>query len=160
MSVAVSFKITGAKELQKKLRELGPKIEKKVMRQALRAGAKIIQAEAKKLAPVDSGELRAGIKVRAVKKRKPGQVRIRVSTGEDDAFYGFFVEYGYMKQETRRLPDGKIISLKRGQGTPTFVPPRPFVRPAFETKKEEATKAITAAIAAGIEREASRGAAA
>lgn len=157
---AGTIKLTGARELDLALRNLDRKIARKLVRQALRAGAKIIRDEAQQNAPVLSGQLKKSIKVRAAKSRRRGVIRLQVQTADGDyagdEFYASFIEYGFMKQETRRLEDGSLISLKRGSGTPTYFPPRPFMRPAFESKKHEAARLVETTLRESIEREAAK----
>lgn len=130
--MAVSGTISGLEPLLKKLKTLEPKIAKKVLRQSLRAGAKIIQTAAKAKAPVKSGQLRKAIKVRAQKRTRRGTIGVNVSVGEKDfageVFYGSFIEFGSSK-----------------------MPARPFMKPAFQENKAAALQVIQDGIAAGIE---------
>lgn len=128
------FRVEGLEELERTLRELPDKVEKKVVSQALRKGLKPIQKEAKNLAPVLSGQLKKAIKIRAGK-RKKGQVSVNVIIGDKDFqnFYPKFIEYGTSK-----------------------LPANPFMRTAYANKKAEAIGIIEIEIAAGIEREAAK----
>ncbi len=88
--------VTGAKELDRKLRDLAPKLSKKIVRSSLRKAAKPVQARAKTIVPVRTGFLKKAIKVRAMRRSR---VRMGVrATLEDrtfqDAFYGKWVELG------------------------------------------------------------------
>jgi HK97 gp10 family phage protein len=143
-----NFSIAGIPEVQKAFRELPNTLAKKVIRQALRAGMKVIKNEAVKLAPKKSrkskktknlkrtGALRKAIKVRAVV-RKRNVIGIDLKVGDGDflgkTFYAAFVEFG-----TSRMPA------------------HPFMRPAFESKKSEASAIIKQLILEGIEREAKK----
>src|SRR3954447_12368252 len=101
-----SIDLRGAKELISKLKTLEPRIERKLLRQALRAGAKVIQAEAQARVPVKTGRGRKGIKVRAMSRMKRGTVGVKVQTSEGDyqgdEFYLSFIERGYFKQPVAR----------------------------------------------------------
>jgi hypothetical protein len=58
-----------------------------------------------------------------------------------DAFYASWVEYGHFT----RAPSGITKTAKaaaRALGVTTFVPPHPFMRPAFEAKKGAALEAM------------------
>lgn len=129
--MAVSGTIEGFDKVFKRLKELEPKVAKKVLRQALRAGAKIIQTRAKANAPVLTGQTKKAIKIRAGK-RSRGSVGVNVSIGArdyvGDQFYAAFHEYGTSKMQAR-----------------------PFMRPAYDSEKEKAAEVIQRKILEGIE---------
>jgi len=107
-------------DLLKKLRKLPSKVRDKVVVGAVRASAKPIIKEARALAPKRTGNLAKSIG--ANKRRSKGTiVHFSVSPrkgGKYDGWYAHFVEFG-----TRKMA------------------PRPFLRPAFENKGEEAINA-------------------
>lgn len=146
--------LKGFKQLEKKLLGLEKKVAKKLVRRALRDGAKIIHQEARLRVPVKTGRLRRSIKVKAAKKRKKHQVAIIVQCGEGDfvgdTFYGGMIEFGYEKVPVYRGSDGRFRSAKRGTQPTTTVPPQPFMRPAFDSKKGAAVSAIENTLSAGI----------
>lgn len=74
--------ITGIKDVDKRLKRLEPKIQKKVIRQAMRGGLKTLAALLRSEAPVDTGATKAGIKVRAVKSRRRGTIAMEVRIQE------------------------------------------------------------------------------
>lgn len=93
--------VIGLEGFDRKLKDLEAKLAKKIVRQALRAGGKIVATKAKALVPVDTGALRKSIKVRAAKGRR-GTIGIRVATGtrqelgidaSDRWYYPAVVEY-------------------------------------------------------------------
>lgn len=59
----LDVKIKGFAELQKALDELPGKLERNIMRGALRAGAKVFEAGAKRRVPVRSGKTKKAIRV-------------------------------------------------------------------------------------------------
>src|SRR5580700_1787605 len=73
--------ITGVKAIDRRLRTLEPRVQKKVLRQSMRAGMKIIQTEMKAQVPVDKGLTKKSVKVRALKQkgRKRIGIEVRVS---------------------------------------------------------------------------------
>jgi HK97 gp10 family phage protein len=99
-----NVEIKGLAELHKALQELPVKIERNVLRGGLRAGAKVMEEEAKRLAPVSppssggkkygavAGELRDSIRVSMRTSR--GTVRATVKAGNKKAWYANFVEFG------------------------------------------------------------------
>ena len=137
---AFSFQLTGDKQLDAFFRTFPMKVQKKVVRKPLRDGAKIINDAAKTIAPVQSGQLRRALKVRAAKRsrRNKNVVTVRPQIGEGDfkgdTFYGAFVEYGTKKMAGRH-----------------------YMEQAFKTKSEPAKNVVLAGIKQGIESEARLG---
>lgn len=124
--------VTGIPEIDKALAELERKAQRKIVSSAMRKAMKIVQAEAKNNAPVDTGELKKSIKVRAGKRRR-GAITIDVRT-QDPNHKEKFLEFGTVKMAAR-----------------------PFMRPAYDTKGEQAKKQAIAEILEGIERAADQG---
>lgn len=154
------FEIKGGAELQRALNELPVKLERNVMRGALRAAAVQIEQEAKARAPADSGKLRDSIRVSTGAKRG-GTVYAHVKVGgvkKGDAFYARFVEFGTRPHEIRPRRSaslfigGLLRTLVRHPGTQA----RPFLRPAFDSKAGEAIRAFGDYMAARLERIAKR----
>jgi HK97 gp10 family phage protein len=132
MAVKFSFSVDGVEDVVRKLQSLTPKLQAQALRKATREGAKVIQREAKALAPVQTGALRDSIKVKAGK-RKKGRISTLIQVGQGDfkgdTFYGAMVEYG-----TRRMPA------------------RPFMTPAYESKGNAAKNVAVAEIERALER--------
>lgn len=97
--------VKGLSELHKFLQELPVKVEKNVLRGAMRAGAKVIEKEAKRLAPsappnsrnrkrygLKAGALRDSIRVSVRTQR--GRVVAKITAGGGDVFYATMVEFG------------------------------------------------------------------
>lgn len=94
----------------------------------LNEAAQPVLEKAQQLAPVrpgpEGGKLKAAIKAGKVKRRKDGVYTIKIGTqGKTDAFYAPFVEFGHGADK-----DGR-----RGPADP-----HPFMRPAYDTTKEQA----------------------
>lgn len=143
-----SIRIEGGKQLERRLKALPPRVAGQVSRQALRAGAKIVQAAAVADAPVRKGLLKQSIKVRAAKRRR-GSVGVVVQTGQGffrgETFYGAFQELGF------HLGPRRLGNLRR------FVEGKHFMKRAFDDTREEAAKVTTDQLWAGIRRAATRG---
>ncbi|MBI1347108.1 hypothetical protein GC163_12560 [bacterium] len=109
--MSVSIEIKGLNQALRQLRSLEPKLSKKILRKALRDGAKVVQAEAKQTIPQVTGTTRKSLKVRAGKKSRH-LIRFRMVTvfPSADAFYYSFTELGtqyirqrnYLKMATER----------------------------------------------------------
>jgi hypothetical protein len=131
--------VTGIGDIDRRLKTLEPRVQKKVIRQAMRAGLKILQAATEAEAPVLTGATKEAVVVRAVKGRRRGSIELEVRIAADDElkktsangktyFYPAIVQYMY----------------------------DPFITRAFDSTGEAARQVTIARIREGIEREASR----
>ena len=96
---------------------------------ALAEGAEVIAKEMRQLAPVKSGKLKSAIKVGKARNGQNGrQVTVGVHRRDfsGDEYYPAYVEYGH--------------------GGPRPAPPHPFIRPAFDLKKDEAWNIVKQAV--------------
>ena len=96
---------------------------------ALAEGAEVIAKEMRQLAPVKSGKLKSAIKVGKARNGRNGrQVTVGIHRRDfsDDDYYPAYVEYGH--------------------GGPRPAPPHPFIRPAFDLKKDEAWNTVKQAV--------------
>lgn len=142
------FEIKGGAELQRALKELPVKLERVVLRGALRAGAVEIQREAKALAApsAKTGKLLESIRISGGVKRG-GYVYSQVKVGgvkKGDAFYAHMVEFGTKPHEIKpkSAPSLFIAGLLRSTVKHPGARAKPFMRPAFDNKVEDATKAV------------------
>jgi HK97 gp10 family phage protein len=145
-----TFKITGIKELDTALKQLEPKLQKKVLRQAMRESLKPVRSAVKAEAPVgETGDLAKSVKIKSGK-RKKDTIRLNVQIGAGDfkgaTYYAAFVEYGH-HIGSRKLGDAR-----------TLQPANDYMKRAFDQTKEQARETARRLILAGIEREASKGA--
>lgn len=143
--------ILGGKELAKMLNELPLKIERNIMRSALRAGAAVIAAEARLNVPVDSAELKQSIRTSSNSKR--GTVEANAVVGNrrtKKGWYATFVEFGTAPHMIRAGKKSPVLSFRDRNGEwrrvtevhHTGAKAKPFMRPAFDTKGDEAVKAV------------------
>jgi HK97 gp10 family phage protein len=155
-----TFTIRGVTEIQRAFDTLGRKLGRKVIRQEVRKGVKVLADEVKARAPVykpksgpagrsrstgrftrsgrrdvDVGALKRDVRVRARPKKKRGVIAFDVVTGKGTkktrgAYYAGMVEYGTSKMRAQ-----------------------PFIRPAFDANKDRIARMVQAGIRAGIDRE-------
>lgn len=132
--------LLGDAELARKLQALPEKLERKVIRQAIRKGGQPILRTAKANANRLTGAMAKSIKLRAMK-RKRGRIGVRIQTGtrlelgigaDDRHYYPAIVEFG----------DGGVR------------PPFRFMRRALDSNKNASMTTMRDEIARGIEREA------
>lgn len=157
-------KVQGLRELGLQMKGLSADVQKKITRQAVAAGAKIVRDAARSAAPVDKGVLRKGIVMKAVKQTPlTAEYIVTVSTREMKKYVqksrAAVVE---LEGPTRpELVNGKMVRKKKllalkedyesygdlfyGRfhefGT-VKMPARPFLRPAIEDNKQAAIDAI------------------
>ncbi len=126
----ISLKIDIA-DLTKILAGLPVSLENKGSRRATRAAAKVVLADAKSLAPHDTGALERSLKVKARRRsrRNKGTVGHRVVTSEQEAVFGGEQFYGAFRELGTKFQD-----------------PDPFLRPALFGNQEEVLRAYRNAL--------------
>lgn len=138
--------IIGGRELDAFLQLLPAKVEKNIMRAALRAGANEFKAEAKVNVPVDDGDLKRSIRVTT--RTKSGTVYASVKAGGKKAPHWHFVEFGTKPHKIAPkgagglLIGGHVVGAVNHPGAK----PKPFFRPALDSKSGQAITAVGAKI--------------
>lgn len=137
--------ISGGRELDAFLQSLSAKVEKNIMRGAMRAGANVFKDAAKEKlqsnGSVISGLLLKGLRVTG--RAKGGQVSASLKVGGKHAYIARWIEYGVaahsIKKGAKRkngIPEGSIPH-------PGFAE-KPFMRNTLDEKTPEAIEAVTA----------------
>jgi len=144
------------------LRTLPTKLENRILRRALNLAADPILERAKSNAPVETGLLRESLKKSGVRNKK-GRMGISVGTNSGDykgeTFYAAFVEYGHRigkrnnAQKRRKEFEKKGLSVRDDRAA---VPARPFLRPAFDARRDQALEIMKHEIGTGVEKEFAR----
>lgn len=130
--------VKGLSDLQKLLDTLPAKIEANIMRGALRAGMKPIQAAAKLNVSVVSGELRDGLKISTAK--KDGKVIARLRATGKHGYVANWVEFG-TSPHTITAKNRKGLSFGGLFFQSVDHPgarPKPFMRPALDSQAQTA----------------------
>lgn len=144
--MANDIKITGIKETDNAIKELGKNLSKKIMRKSMREALKPVQQACKQNAPVDRGNLKKAIKIKAMKKSRKGfGVKVEIGEGDfkGDTFYGAFQEWGWK-------------TGKRGSENRHEIKGKGYMRKGFDETKESAKEDAIKKIKKGIEAEANR----
>lgn len=148
--------IAGLAELDKILKTLPAKIEARVLRGAVRAGAKQFEEEAKSLVPVRSGDLRKSIRVTTRSRR--GEVKATVTAGNKEAFYAYMVEFGtsqhFIKPKNRKSLF--FAGLAKETVDHPGATPKPFMRPALDRGERPAIDAAVAYIRRRLPKEVAK----
>ena len=152
----VAFQVSGLGSSQKALNALPIAVQKRVIRQAIRASMKPVKAAVQREAPIgDSGDLRSHVKLRAVQSKGKGknkgkggiisfQVQIGMGDYKGEMYYAAMVEFGHA---IRAVPKGPEIGR---------VPANPFMQRAFDQTKDRARRHAVAAILRGVALETRR----
>lgn len=128
--------ILGDKDLDRKFAQATAKLQKKVLRPAMRKGARPILQDAKVGAPVRLGRMKKTLKIRAMK-RSRNRIGVMIQTGtraqlgidaNDPYYYPMAVETG-----TRRMAA------------------RPFMRPALKKNKAKTMGILSREIRRGLQ---------
>lgn len=125
--MGIAIRISGIDTLQRRLGALGKAVDRPALQTAMVAGAKIIEADAKRRAPVETGTLRRSITT--------------VTTGDG-------VAVGSNLVYARRIELG--FSGTDSLGRAFDQPPQPYLRPAFDANRDRMIEAIGAAVAVMI----------
>ncbi|CEF48250.1 unnamed protein product [uncultured bacterium] len=141
--------IDGAEAIARAFRELEPKLAKKVIRLALRAGANTVMKAVKSNAPHDSGAGRKHIRVRVsgpprgVKKKNAISFAVLVGGAREPTWYMELQEWGFHIGSRKLGPDRTLITKNRY-----------FARDAMSATRPDVQQQVARDILAGIEREA------
>lgn len=144
--------IKGGAELQRFLSQLPQKVERNILRSALRKGARVILQDAKSRAPMKTGVLRAGLKIKG--SLRYGTAKASVVTTGKHAYLARWLEYG-VQAHTITAGKGKFLALLTG-GHPVKsvqhpgIRPKPFMRPALDSQAQAAIAAVAAQIRARL----------
>lgn len=152
----IQMTITGAKEIEAKLVSLEKKVAKSIVRKAVRAGAKPIHVTAKANALNAVGgtmgsKISRALAVRAFRRQRRGQYGVNVIF-KDDPMLIHITKDGTRQYIPAAIEYGHAFPGRGGKNAPKDVPARPYMRPAFDSKKGEAERAVRRELLAGIER--------
>jgi len=165
-----TVKLEGFAELAAALRELPQNIAKNALRSAVGAGAAEIRKQAKANAEGmrDTGTLARSIYQKQIREQSNNEKQVfyvGARQGKSyqkvgkkgvnkDAFYARFVELGHFSRRTEKGFERVMRNANRGgvnnqrladqvqAGTVKWVPAHPFLRPAFDVKKDAAVTAM------------------
>lgn len=135
MAVQIDLSILGDKVLEKRLKALPLKVQKKILRKAFRSTAKDILSDARIRVPIDTGNLRKSLRVRALKKAK-GRIGVQIETGTRE-------ELGIDENDKYYYPAAIELGAEG-------VPVQSFLRAALEVNRVPGTDKIKKSIMDGI----------
>lgn len=111
------FEIKGAREMENLLKALGPRVASKAGDKALRAAARPIVEQAKRLVPADTGALRRSITAQMGRRKKESERVILIGFRPPVSARAHFAEFGTKHHAAH-----------------------PFMRPALDTRVHQALR--------------------
>lgn len=129
----VRTKFEGGRKLERALKELGPIPARKLGGKALKAGGEVIADFARVLVPVKTGLLEESIVVVAARASSDRERKAVIGFKRPASRYAHLVEFGTSHSA-----------------------PQPFIRPAIDTRGDDAIAVIGHQLWAGIAAEAKR----
>lgn len=160
---SIDIKLEGFDDLEKRLRQFGPRIELNGLRSANYAGATVVAAAVEQAAPLSlwkydkhPGELKASIRAF---RRTSKQYTVTHAVG----IRGVYLKYGNTAENRRKRRVGKKYRAdgpgfygKFDEFGSSKQPARPFMRPAFARSVDGAIFAVGFGMSRAIQREAAR----
>jgi HK97 gp10 family phage protein len=138
--------VKGFERFGENLKKLGKEMAGEIMREAMMAGAEVLRAEIERNAPVGTGP------------KRPKRVRLSQNIVIYDSHDKTELFQSNLDQDIRFLigPSKRAFhGFFEEVGTSTQ-PARPFIRPAFDSKAEEALRTVEAKLAEGFEQKAGK----
>jgi HK97 gp10 family phage protein len=163
MADGVTFRIPELQAFLSELQELPMKVQQRLLKGAVATAASVVRKEAVLQAPiapeVEGRQMPVGtLKKSIYQTRLPEKCtatlevwKVDVRTGKrttkkgnalPDAYYAGFVEYGHYARQPKAVGSRKARRAKAEAGGVRWVAAKPFMRPAFEKKKNEAVRAM------------------
>lgn len=150
-----------------KLEGLSAKVKKDIITKAFKEGALVVRDAAREAAPRDTGNLKRKIKIVKVKPKNPDapaeyligasveargylytdlattKIKTRYEKRNRPAYYSDFLEKGYFagKRHFRKGASDPAIRRQQHDGH-KFIPPKPYLVPAFEKVADRAIDVI------------------
>lgn len=165
MSGSDLFKMEGFGELEKALSALPERVERNVLRKALRAGGRKIIKRARQNIKDKTGTLSKSLGIKVKRTRKGSMVGIEVGARSGkkqkyDGFYAHMVEFGTRPHAIGRGDNvesgGKLTRGKQKGRQHPGMKARPFLRPAVDSTQSDVLNTIKEKMKDGIDSEAKK----
>lgn len=142
---SVTTHVDGLRELERKLLALPDKVNRQVLRKAVSDGAAVVRDEMRLRAPIYTGPVSQGHPPPGTLKKAIYMAHARTSHLGYEAFV-VGVRHGKSQQKFNR----DAFYFRFVEFGTKFMAAKPFMRPAFDVKKEAALEAIKTSLADGI----------
>lgn len=134
MGMQTFAKIEGLKHAQEQFHSLSDKMQRKVLRDTMRNAGRIVVKDARRRAPRGkTGELKKSIAIKVSVKKAISTILIGIKRSSRARFYAHLVEFGTVHS-----------------------PPKPFMRPAFDSGKRSIVESVAKGLNKTIARVASK----
>ena len=163
--------ITGLEEIKRAFKELGPKLARRVIRQAERKALKLPYGVAREAWPVHTGQSRKTIRIRTSKGPRGARnttIAMALLVGEAGkkgdkeqgikrAFWAFMIEHGFHTGAKRIRRGGKTVGYKVKKGQSLVYHPGKFImKHALKSTEATVKQIMTDEIIRGIEEVANK----
>jgi hypothetical protein len=148
--MANGAQIFGAKELERTFKTLGDRVQRKVLKQAVNAGATPVLKTARQKAL-----RRSGILSKSLGKKVISDSRTQTATALVGARKGITGEVDGKIEDPSRI--SHLVEKGHITASGSFVRPYPFLGPAEQESKGQALDAVKSKLADGVVREAMKG---
>lgn len=149
----MEVKLEGFKELKEALKKLPEEIRMKPLQTAVSQSAKVVQEKAKTLAPIKTGELRDNIvRYRARKYSNKDQVTYHVGMKKEWIAFADNNKNRRSKLVGKKYSRDKIYYWRFHEFGTFKMAAKPFLRPGFDSTKNEQLKVMQEILGQSIER--------
>jgi HK97 gp10 family phage protein len=150
--------VSGLKELNDALKELPERIARNALSAGVYAAAKVVRDEAKVLAPYYTGSVEQGHPPPGTLKRSIIMKHIAEKSSKYQQTYYVVVRHGkkYQKQGKKGTLSQDAFYWRWVEFGTAKMAAKPFMRPAFEAKKQAALQALQDKLAIRIAEEAGK----
>lgn len=146
------IKVEGLKELQAALNQLPLEIQRRPLRSAVSAAAKVIVDDAKRRVPVKTGNLQKSIiRYRSRSESAVGRETFSVAVKKGKQKYADTKRNRRLRRVGKSYQTaGEAFYWRFLEFGTKFMPAKPFLRPAFESQKAKAVEVIKTKLADAI----------
>ena len=156
--IGVNVQVQGFEQMLERFRQLGPTVEKTVLRRALKQAGEVFKDDIARRAPTDTGTLARSIATWSRTKKKYGEMKISVGPSSKKE-PGLLVKHTASRSYTtvgghkwkKGVEENYFYPAGIEYGT-IHHPAKPFMRPSFEGKSAEVARLVEQELWHGIER--------
>lgn len=145
--MTIKVKIVGDQQLGRILGELGAKLQRNTIRNGLRRAAKVIAAEVSVLAPHEEGKPDLRDTPHVSTSTRGGLPTAKIRLKGPHSYLGLWMEFGTAPHLIASKDGGPMKIGDHVFEGPILHPgirnPKPFMRPAFDAKADEAVEVFT-----------------
>lgn len=146
----IRAEVQGLRELGEKIRQLDTDLRTGLLRASTGVAANSIRKEVEHRAPVRTGRLKRAVFVsRITRQSNDWQQTFAISVRKGKRYQNFTLKFGKNKGQTVNMDAYHARFIEFGTRK---MKAQPFVRPAFEAKRDDAIQAFKARMQKGLKR--------